>query len=741
MPDSQTNKFSALDFLDYTNFEEKLVGLIADGIPTFLPHPIADDLEKIKSSIDSKIVNNKKVVVFGGGSGLANIIGGSCKTQNWTKSPFVGIKERFTNTSSIICITDDGGATGELLKHFPLIALGDIRHVLLSSIQKNILSSRYKLDSADSLSFVDIIATLFNYRGIITKDLLLNFNFWKISILPSDVFHYFSLLLKIIATDHRFSEILGEKSCLGNLLVISAIYDHTKDGESDGQIHLAIKKGLDELAINIGANKEAVLPCTSTPARLRAIYSNGVESIGEYRIGTTAREFPVTSLHVDFSAPPKVHDEVFDLIKDADLIVFAPGSLYSSILPILKVQPIIKAIRGNRKAIKLLIANLWVQKGETDLSNIDPERKFFVSDLIKAYEENIEGGTSGIFNKVLCMKMGEIPASIIQNYALEDKVPIFLDRKIVEKMSYGLIESALYSKYLLHDENVIQHAPDKVAITIEAILKVSLFKDVHRDDKGKIPDHNYMKESVVKLSPYHRFKKITDILENKKEICNSVTWFKDFLIDLIWSHKVIPCCHLTCFAGFVCIEKEHWPRCDSWDNVLAFFDPKDKNIKFRDDLLRDKKKLELSLLIAIGESLLGDYAKSKEMHKVKNDSGQTLGQVFHLYTNAVGNHRATCYLSNKELKQWLKLSKMHCIEENHYTRLINGAEKFTPPALHLGLVYVWYLDNRLASHIEHKMNVLRLTRSQLLPALKENVLKRQEIIKFFREYIFNFKVT
>ena len=60
-----------------------------------------------------------------------------------------------------------------------------------------------------------------------------------------------------------------------------------------------------------------------------------------------------------------------------------------------------------------------MQAGETDLSIADPERKFHISDMIRAYEKNIPGGTKGLFNEVLCISLKDIPASVLQRCAVE----------------------------------------------------------------------------------------------------------------------------------------------------------------------------------------------------------------------------------------------------------------------------------------------------------------------------------
>ena len=136
---------SPLDLLPQQEFAEKLIHLELQGSPEGLPHEIAAGLGDLAASLSEFEVQNTKVVVLGGGTGLSNIIGGDSRKENWPGEPFSGLKEIFPQTKAIVCVTDDGGSTGELLKDLPFIALGDIRHVLLSSIRREGLREKYGL--------------------------------------------------------------------------------------------------------------------------------------------------------------------------------------------------------------------------------------------------------------------------------------------------------------------------------------------------------------------------------------------------------------------------------------------------------------------------------------------------------------------------------------------------------------------------------------------------------------------
>ena len=222
----------------------------------------------------------------------------------------------------------------------------------------------------------------------------------------------------------------------------------------------------------IGADPLAVLPCTTTPARLQLLYSNGALVTGEYKSAFARRNYPVDRLFVEFDSEPLVPAEVILSIRDADIILLTPGSLYTSTIPILQVPGLAEEIRANTNALKILIANLWVQKGETDVAREDPGRRFYVSDLISAYHRNIPGGVHNLFHHVLALGLSEIPGSILQNYAIEEKVPIYLDRERIREMGFASIEASIFSQAALAERRVVQHDPDALARAVRTLWAV-----------------------------------------------------------------------------------------------------------------------------------------------------------------------------------------------------------------------------------------------------------------------------
>ena len=746
-------QLSPLDYLPQDDLREKLVDLVLRGVPHQTPVKAKNLLSDLRKVLMKENGEEIKVVVFGGGTGLSNLIGGDSRLESWVQNPFCGLKETFPHSKSIVCVTDDGGSTGELLKDLPLVAIGDIRHVLLSSIRLKGLQEKLNVTAGEAQKIAAIFHSLFNYRcsGPLHPDLPeLNTLFMGLDSLPLTVNEYLSGLIDYLFADVRFAKTLQRPHCFGNLLVAAAVYRETPPDFSNNDLaaqpdvlHLALLKGLCSFSAILGAGERAVLPCTSTPAQLRVLYTNGVEITGENKLSEAQRGFPVESVQVDYFDKVRVLDEVLEDIGQADILICAPGSLYSSIIPVFKVPGLAEAVRANNKALKVLISNLWVQAGETDLSIADPERKFHVSDMIKAYENNIPGGTVDLFNEVLCVSLNDIPASILQKYAVEGKIPIFLDRDVLCERDYLPIECGVYSQQALAERGVIQHDPDTLAQAIKTLYngRHCFSNKTHKGDRLEgvySPQPAGIK--VCKIWPFQRYHFIAGWLNCLKFTCVGdeknidIESAKAALREIFWNHPTIPLTHFHYVTGISFIDKVHWDRDQRWDNVFSFFDPDDGFIKIRSDQLFVREKIEVGLLIAFGESLLGNYAREKVMKDIViNDL--FMGKVYHLYLQE--REESACFFTGDQLGTFLSLARMFPTDDkNHYIRLVNSGEGFTPPGLLMGLMYAWYLDNRLATHIEYKMSLMKINQSNLIPEQLKMSGRRRKMITFFRDVVF-----
>ncbi|MCK5071218.1 MAG: YvcK family protein, partial [Desulfocapsa sp.] len=158
-------------------------------------------------------------------------------------------------------------------------------------------------------------------------------------------------------------------------------------------------------------------------------------------------------------------------------------------------------------------------------------------------------------------------------------------------------------------------------------------------------------------------------------------------------------------------------------------------VKIRQDQFASSEKLEVAFLVALGQSLLGDYAKSKEILPIAPDN-TSLGKVYQLSLKPASDRK--CYFNEEELTHYLTLARMVSSPDDclNFTRVVNGNEGFTPPGLLMGLIYAWYLDNRFASHIEYKMAVIKIDHSDLIPEQVRMKGRREKLTVFFREVVF-----
>ena len=724
-------KIGPLDLLPRRNLVEKLIELMLTGLP---PGPLiaSAGLEEVAKSVSAVDTTDLNVVVFGGGSGLSNVIGGDSRNSLWHRTPFQGLKEVFPRTKSIVCVTDDGGSTGELLKDLPIVALGDLRHVLLSSIRRTRLKDQYQLSDEETIVVARVLHGLFNtrfsHRPESLQDLLSDRKI-QLTSLPEEMGVGLLELLEKIFSDFRLFRLLDRPHCLGNLLLAAAVYQRIPDGLKVPAT--ALVDGIKWLADLIGVNSDAVLPCVVTPAHLNILYSNGVLVSGEDKSSSARRNSPIDRVFVAFSSQAHVLPEVLKSIEQADIIVFAPGSLYTSIIPIFQVPELSEAVRRNRSALKILVANLWVQKGETDYVHDDPKRRFYVSDLIKAYHRNIPGGVEDLFEQVLLLGLQDIPGNILQSYAVEDKMPIYLDRGKVWEMGFAPVEAPIFSEKALQDRRV-QHDPASLAVALKTIWAVR--HHIPRDVKSSLPPPAQLREAIIGFDRQTPSQRLAELMFRLKEI--DAGGLDKEILDICWRHQDIRIEHLALVGSIRVIPLHDWHRSQKWDNVLSYYDPGDSSINIRQDVRAEEgTRLETAFLVALGQSLLGDYAAEKKMLPIEHDN-EPVGRIFQLALRKA--EQRSCYFDQEQLEKYLCLVRMNRSADNNllYTRLVSGNEGFTPPGLLMGLMYAWYLDNRLAPHIEYKMAIIRTDISNLVPEQVKMYHRRLEMISFFRKVVF-----
>lgn len=687
-------------------------------------------------------LRDTRVVILGGGTGLSTIVGGNSQLPNWPGRSDMGVKQEFDNLDYVVCTTDDGGSTGKLLKLLPMIGVGDLRKLLLSSIQQKNLQRKYGVRGEQIYRVLCIIHHLFNYRFT----------------LPTEDFTYYKNPLLLVSPDLRAScpKVLTSTLCelgtyvsprgsgptippaghaLGNIFLTAAIFMAANGRTDRAPVLREIQAGINRIADLIGAPVGRIHAATATPGQLKFRYTNGVEVYGQSKSALANRSSPVERITVGFTREPVVSAAIQNAIKKADLIIFAPGSLYTSIIPILQLEPIVKAIRSNTKALKILGANSWVQEGETDKSFKNQRRGFLVSELIEAYGRNIRGGIEGLFDIVLSANMEQIPGNILRNYALEGKSPIHMDRFPVEAMNVQPVEATLFTP---QNENVIKlihHDPQRFTLAVRTLLYIDRFlknKEGYRLRSLSIPKGTRAGKKLNSGKPC-RSPLLCDYLNSirtvlkKKEI--DPPELRDHLLDLAWENRDLQPSHLQFFQGVRMVSVAEWNRSTELDNVLGYFDPQDSYIKLRQDLLLNPSILRENLLIALGESLLGQYIHKRRWIKQNNS------RCYEITLTPVSERK--CYLTDSQLHSYMALARMTPdIKDKRIFRItINRDGGFLPPGLLFGLVFAWYLSGK-GFTMEYEMTLLRWSMKSLIPLHAKDRVRKEALVTFFRKEIF-----
>jgi len=185
-----------------------------------------------------------------------------------------------------------------------------------------------------------------------------------------------------------------------------------------------------------------IFPSTISNVTLVATLENGRKVHGETRI--TASRNPIKKLAL---LPRSVRPlpKAIDAIRQADLILLGPGSLYTSILPNLLIPEIAAAIAKSR-APRVYIANLMTQPGETS--------GYALADHLRAIRKHT---SSRVIDWVVANRQAVSPA-VARRYRAQGAEPVAVDIRELQKLGYRLILDNL-----LEEHGVIRHNPTRLA--------------------------------------------------------------------------------------------------------------------------------------------------------------------------------------------------------------------------------------------------------------------------------------
>lgn len=203
-----------------------------------------------------------------------------------------------------------------------------------------------------------------------------------------------------------------------------------------GDMVRAVKESSNVLSI-----RGRVLPSTLDDMRLAAEYEDGTIVHGESAIPEEHKKIKRL-----FTEPEncKALEDVIEAIKDADLIILGPGSLYTSVIPNLLIKQISEEIIKST-AKKIYVCNIMTQPGETD--------DYAVSNHLNALFKH--AGSDKLVDAVLVNNV--LPPNMAEKYQQCGQLPVVLDR---ENINVDIVEKKLIEE---SREGLVRHSSNRVA--------------------------------------------------------------------------------------------------------------------------------------------------------------------------------------------------------------------------------------------------------------------------------------
>ena len=322
-------------------------------------------------------------MAIGGGTGLSTLLRGLKRYVDADGAWSIA------RLGAIVTVTDEGGSSGVLRKEFGMLPPGDVRNCIVALAEEEQLLSR-----------------LFSYRF-----------------------------------QQADSALSGHS--LGNLL-LAALTDIT------GGFDNAILAASEVLAI-----RGEIYPSTLEQVRLHATLADGKELVGEVAISGSLlgdrRKAPrpharIVHLSID-PADIQPTDGALQALREADLILIGPGSLYTSVLPNLLIKSITETIR-HAKALRVYVCNVMTQPGETE--------GYKAEEHLSAIIEH-----AGLVADVMVLNGRRPSESILAAYAAENQHPVQFDINAIRELGV-----TPFFGDIIEEGNYVRHDSAALAETV-----------------------------------------------------------------------------------------------------------------------------------------------------------------------------------------------------------------------------------------------------------------------------------
>jgi len=186
-----------------------------------------------------------------------------------------------------------------------------------------------------------------------------------------------------------------------------------------------------------------VIPATQQVVEIQAIMEDNSFIYGESLIGQKAPNQRIKRIF--YNQAVNATDSAIQAIREADIIIYSIGSLYTSLIPNLIIPRIAKAIKES-KALKLYFSNLMTQPNETD--------DYTLSDHVDAINTHL--GFQGI--DVIVVNNKSYSPDILEKYEEEGSYPVKCDVENIDKS----IRILPYDIAKISQENKISHSKQQI---------------------------------------------------------------------------------------------------------------------------------------------------------------------------------------------------------------------------------------------------------------------------------------
>ncbi len=239
--------------------------------------------------------------------------------------------------------------------------------------------------------------------------------------------------------NYRFKKGAFEGHNIGNLILV-ALED----------LYGGMEKAVYEFG-NIFKVRGHVYPASLEKIDIIGRLKNGIEVLGENELPLKAIEYNTSIENINlYPTRPRAFKNALRAIKEADIILIGPGSLYTSILPVLLVSGIKETIIAN-KCKKVYMMNLMTQPGETT--------QMRAKDHLQAIIDHVEDN----FIDTVVINDEIIDEAVVGKYGKDGASAVYMDiedEKYFNDLNLEIIKTPLIEStdgYVRHKQKAIEH--------------------------------------------------------------------------------------------------------------------------------------------------------------------------------------------------------------------------------------------------------------------------------------------